>query len=174
MSLRNFLQHFCNPMHVYCRLCDCRMSMPHARTLAGLWERGVYRRPGRALACLAALLLLVSCAVPAHAKHLHREHFYQQIWCDQHGGAVEVRLPGGLRIDCETATHAVEVDFAAKWAEAVGQSIAYAGATGHRPGILLILEKPSDIRFLRRLQQAIAMSCVDIDIWTITPEECPQ
>ena len=37
------------------------------------------------------------------------------------GGKVEVVMKDGTRCDILTATHAIEVDFAKKWAEAIGQ-----------------------------------------------------
>lgn len=170
MSLRNFLQHFFNPVHVFCRLRDCCVSRSTALAISRVWERHVFNRPRLALVCLLALILLASCAVPARAKHLHKERYYQDIWCAQNAGMLEVRLPGGLRIDCETDTHAVEVDFAPKWAEAVGQSLAYAAATGKRPGILLILEWPADERHLAKLRDVITKNALPIDVWTIEPD----
>lgn len=168
------LRHFFNPLHVFCRLRDCKVSLPAAHALSRVWERHVFKRPRLALLVLAAIVCLVSCSGQAHAGHRHKERYYQEIWCAQHGGTLEVRLPSGLRIDCETATHAVEVDFAAKWAEAVGQSLAYAGATHKTPGILLILERPTDVRYLNKLLQMIAIAGLSLDVWTITPEECAQ
>lgn len=172
--LRNLLQHSLNPVHVYCRLVDCRVSCRTARSVAAAWERWVYARPRRALVFVIALICLVSCSVPAQAKHLHTERVYQEHWCAAQPGTLEVSLPGGLRIDCETVTHAVEVDFAPKWAEAVGQSLAYAAATGKRPGILLILEMSGDSRHLAKLRSVIDAFALPIDVWTITPDEVAQ
>ncbi|MHC1791796.1 hypothetical protein [Solidesulfovibrio sp.] len=168
--LRNFVQHRFNSVHVYCRLCDCRIPAQLALKLSAVWE-SLYVRPFWPAVCLLALAVLASCSVPAQAKHLHKERYYQNIWCAQNTGTLEVRLPGGLRIDCETETHAVEVDFAPKWAEAVGQSLAYAAATGKRPGILLILERPTDERHLAKLHALIDYYGVPIDVWTIEPAE---
>ena len=173
MSMRDALKHLFNPAHVYCRLRDCRIPKPRALAIAGLWERYIFNRPRLAVA-LVALVVLALCAGTAQAKHLHKEHVYQAAWCDARGGRMEVRLPGGLRIDCETDTYAVEVDFAPKWAESVGQSMAYAGATGKRAGILLILERPSDSRHLIKLRRTIEQNALPIDVWTITPEELPR
>ena len=38
----------------------------------------------------------------------------------------EYRFPDGTRADCISATHAIEVDFSEKWAEAIGQALHYA------------------------------------------------
>lgn len=53
-------------------------------------------------------------------------------------------MPDGTRCDIVTDTHAIEVDFADKWGEAIGQSLNYAFQSNKRAGILLILEKESD------------------------------
>ena len=36
-------QHYLNPLHVYCRLCDLGVPGPVARTLSAGYERIVYR-----------------------------------------------------------------------------------------------------------------------------------
>lgn len=114
-------------------------------------------------------LLLTLVATSALAGHAHLEKEYQAVWCEQQAGQVEVILEDTTRVDCVTATHAVEVDFAAKWAESIGQALFYALKTGKEPGVLLILERPSDIRYQQRLD-AIAEE-YGITVWTITPAE---
>ena len=39
-----------------------------------------------------------------------------------------------------------------KWAEAIGQALYYAAMTGRKPGIVVIMEKPTDSRYLKRLR----------------------
>ena len=36
-------QHYLNPLHVYCRLCDLGLPSPVARTLSAGYERILYR-----------------------------------------------------------------------------------------------------------------------------------
>jgi hypothetical protein len=55
-----------------------------------------------------------------------------RIRCGAAGYRMEQTLPNGTRADCVSETHAIEVDFAHKWAEAVGQSLNYAAETGKR------------------------------------------
>ena len=50
------------------------------------------------------------------------ERYYQEKFAKEIGGQVEVVMKDGTRCDILTATHAIEVDFAKKWAEAIGQS----------------------------------------------------
>ena len=53
------------------------------------------------------------------AKREHSEKWYQERWCREQGGQVEVVLPDGTRCDCVTDTHAIEFDFGNNWAQAV-------------------------------------------------------
>ena len=50
-----------------------------------------------------------------------KEADYQKEWCQHRGGLVEYRLKDKTRVDCLTLTHAIEFDFANKWAESIGQ-----------------------------------------------------
>lgn len=113
-------------------------------------------------------LLIISASV-AHAGRIHPERWYQQQWCDARGGEVEVTLPDRTRCDCLTASHAVEVDFAKKWAESIGQALFYAIQTGHRAGIVLILERQTDQKYWIRLNTVIQHYGLPIDTWKIEP-----
>ena len=69
-----------------------------------------------------------------------------------HGrGQREVVLFDNTRVDILTDSHAIEVDFAKKWAEAIGQALYYAAATGRKPGIVLIIKnRDRDRRYVYR------------------------
>lgn len=115
----------------------------------------------------AAIFSLCSCSPdPAHSLH---ERDYQLAWCDQAGGVMEYRLPDQTRVDCLTATHAVEFDFGRKWAEAIGQSLYYSAVTGKRAGVVLIMKRDADKRYLDRLSLAIEKKQLPIDVWTMQP-----
>jgi hypothetical protein len=64
-----------------------------------------------------------------------------------------------------TQSHAIEFDFASKWAEARGQSLYYSLQTGKRAGIVLILEKSKDYRYWIRLNTTIEHFNLPIDTW---------
>ena len=51
---------------------------------------------------------------------------------------VEVVQFDNTRIDIESDQYAIEVDWADKWAEGVGQSLYYAKLTGKKPVLLLL------------------------------------
>lgn len=118
-----------------------------------------------------ALLLVVVFLLPslADAKRLHFEKWYQQQWCQEQGGKVEVVLADRTRCDCLTSTNAIEFDFGNKWAEAIGQSLYYSIQTGKRPGIALILESPKDDRYWLRLISIIEHYNLPIDCWQTGP-----
>jgi hypothetical protein len=72
------------------------------------------------------------------------ESWYQNIWCIGMGGIEEKQMPDGRRIDCLTENYAIEMDFASKWQEALGQSLEYSILANKKAGIVLILTKQSD------------------------------
>ena len=94
------------------------------------------------------LIFLLLSAMPAEARHKMPEKWYQQQFC---GGAQEVRLSDGTRVDCLTDEYAVEFDFAPKWAEAVGQSLYYAQKTKKKPAIVLIVEHEQHMKYVRNV-----------------------
>lgn len=117
----------------------------------------------------AAVFCLLLFAASAQAGRLHKEREYQECWCMQVGGEAEYVLGDGCRVDCLTDEYAVEVDFADKWAEAVGQSLYYAYQTGRKPGVLLIMEEPGDDRYLKRFR--VLAERYQIFYWTIIPDD---
>ena len=114
---------------------------------------------------LASILLYST----AFASHLYSEKKYQNAWSNKAGGVTEVVLDDQARVDCLTTEYAIEFDFASKWAEAVGQSLYYAEMTHRRPGVVLIMEKKGDERYLKRLQYVADK--FNIQVWTMTPDD---
>jgi len=82
---------------------------------------------------------------------------------------MEHRLPDGTRVDCLTREYAVEVEYAPKWAESIGQALYYAQSTGRKPAVLVIVRNDTDGRFLKRLR-AVAKER-EIKVWTIRPQD---
>jgi len=88
-------------------------------------------------------------------------------WCQRRGGRVEYRLPDGTRVDCLTDKYAVEVEYAPKWAEAVGQSLYYASYFPNRlPAIALIVDQRSG-RYVRRLIRTLRTYDLPIRVFII-------
>ncbi|MEY8238829.1 MAG: hypothetical protein RPT25_00630 [Cycloclasticus sp.] len=92
------------------------------------------------------------------------EKDYQEIWCQ---GQKEVALQDMTRVDCLTASHAIELDFAYKWKEAIGQSLHYALLTGKQAGIGLIIRTHEDNRYLEQLNTVIENYHLPIQVWII-------
>lgn len=86
---------------------------------------------------LFAILFMLSFAPNAHAGN-EKEH--QIALCA--GMEIELFIKRfGTHVDCVSDTHAIEVDFSVKWAEAIGQSLHYALELKKRPGIILICKR---------------------------------
>ncbi len=105
------------------------------------------------------------------AKHIHHEKVYQEYFCGSLNGKSEYVLPDRTRIDCLTDEYAIEVDFAKKWSEAIGQSLYYSYCTKREPGILLILESEKDEKHLHKIQPLVKL--YGIRLWLIRPENLP-
>ena len=117
----------------------------------------------RALMLLLALTLVGCAHAPLHEKD------YQRWWCDRNKGEMEHRLPDGARVDCLTAEYAVEVEYAPKWAEAIGQALYYAQKTGRKPGVVVIVSNHRDERSLKRLRSVAKEQ--NIRVWTVRPKD---
>jgi len=76
-------------------------------------------------------------------------------------------MPDGSRCDCVTVSHAIEIEFAVKWAEAIGQALFYSLQTGKRGGIVLIVERDSELRFWIRLNSTIQHFGLPLDTWMV-------
>lgn len=99
------------------------------------------------------------------------EKHYQDIFAAKVGGQTEVTAGDGTRCDILTPTHAIEVDFARKWGEAIGQSLNYGFQFNRKAGILLILESPSDRKHLIRIKSIVRYYNLPIDVWETEPNQ---
>lgn len=79
------------------------------------------------------------------------EKYYQNRVCSEFGGKAEYILFDKTRVDCLTEEYAIEVDFAKKWAEGIGQSLYYAEITNKKPAVALIVGN-DDEKYLNRIQ----------------------
>lgn len=93
-------------------------------------------------------LFLMGCS---SSTKKYNEHYYQTKLCNDLNGQVEIVLQDKTRVDCLTDNYAIEVDFAKKWAESIGQSLHYAHMTGKKPAVGLIIDKNRDQRYYKRL-----------------------
>jgi len=100
---------------------------------------------------IAIALCFALVSVSAFAGHDALEKEYQRVWCKDKG-VTEYRLDDATRVDCLTKTHAVEFDFAAKWAECCGQALYYGIKTGKKPACVLIIELKGDEKHVPKLK----------------------
>jgi len=99
---------------------------------------------------ITTAMIIVSCS---NADPIQKnERYYQSQLCDELKGQIEYVLFDKTRVDCLTNEYAIEVDWAKKWAESIGQSLYYAKITEKKPAVALILsESKADQRHLARL-----------------------
>ena len=93
---------------------------------------------------IALLLIISSAFYRALGEENKNERYYQKKWCDANHGKMEVSLSDGTRADCVTDDYAVEVDFASKWAEGLGQALRYARLTKKKAAVLLVWKTRMD------------------------------
>lgn len=65
-----------------------------------------------------------------------------------------MKVHGG-RVDILTDELAIEVDWAPKWKESIGQALWYGLQTGKQAGIILILKEADDYRYFVQLNSAL-------------------
>ncbi len=118
---------------------------------------------------LKILIFLLFFAIPLSlGKHVYKEAHYQQVWCSNNKGIPEYKNADKTRVDCLTKTHAVEFDFAPKWAESVGQALYYSMVTGKRGMVVLILENPQkECVYLERVKFMAKRLNFDVDFMTL-------
>lgn len=99
-----------------------------------------------------------------HYSDYGSEHSYVKIINKKFNGQLEAYVPGG-KVDILTSSHAIEVDFAKKFKEAIGQSEFYSTQTGKTAGIVLILRNESERKYLDYLKSTIENQRNNIKVW---------
>lgn len=113
---------------------------------------------------LLTILALAACTA-CHAGEKRTERWYQERAASILGGKMEAPVENG-RVDILTATHAVEVEFAAKWKNSIGQSLWYALQTNRRAAVILIIEDAKrDRAHAIRLGSVIQANNLPVDLW---------
>ena len=110
------------------------------------------------------LIILVLFSISTFSQTKQRESYYQKEFAKVMDGVTEVVLEDRTRVDIVTQTHAIEVDFAPKWAENIGQALHYELMTGKKAGVLLVMRGDEEVRFLEILMGVAVPH--GIDVWT--------
>lgn len=100
---------------------------------------------------IAGIILVFNLNNPNEEVKFNEKH-YQILLCNKLGGVMEYKLTDNTRVDCLTDNYAIEVDWANKWAEGIGQSLYYAEMTNKKPAVALIVGK-KDQRYLNRINK---------------------
>lgn len=112
----------------------------------------------------------LACFAQSPKHHIYYEKDYQKSWCEAHNGLTEVILPDRARVDCVTNTHAIEFDFAKKWAESIGQAQYYGVVLDKTPGVVLIVEDSTkDMRYVERVRKVANKR--GMTLWLMYPED---
>jgi len=84
----------------------------------------------------------------------HYEADYIELINKEMGGHTEVSVTSG-RVDILTADYAIEVEFANKWKQAIGQSLWYGLQTNKTPGIVLVKKATDQNKYVLQLGSAL-------------------
>ena len=113
---------------------------------------------------LLAVLMLPSVVL---ADRLHPKRWYQDRWCAKYFENSDVTVSD--QYDCLSEKYVLEFDYADLWYESIGESLHYALQTGRRAGIVLIMEKESDMKYWIKLKKTVDHYNLPIDIWNTKP-----
>ncbi len=121
------------------------------------------------------LFLLLTTTIIAQKTS---ERSYAKRIAEKLGGELEVSVQSG-RVDILNETHAIEVEFARKWKNSIGQALWYGLQTGKTPGIVLILEEDhKDYKYSVQLQSTLAtfglQDSVKVWLWPNDFEKLPR
>lgn len=97
---------------------------------------------------------LCTFSLAAQAQLAVSEAEYIQLIQQHLGGQIEVPVTDG-RIDLQTDSYAIEVEFARKWKQAIGQALYYGMETNLQPGIVLILRSKAQYKYFQQLNSAL-------------------
>lgn len=110
----------------------------------------------------------IHSAAKGNSGKNHPEAYYRDLWVERNGsGQTEVVMPDGTRCDIVTDELAIEVDWAKKWYEALGQSLWYAFQTNKRPAVVLILRESGDEKYAMKMRSVVAHYGLQIEVLTI-------
>lgn len=122
---------------------------------------------------ISALILVIACfslikiyttwldnePKPVSKKH---EAYYIKKLSEQLDGETEVSIEGG-RIDILTGENAIEVEWAPKWKESIGQTLWYAQRENTKPRIILLLKKETEYKYFVMLNTALEHAKINIE-----------
>ena len=120
------------------------------------------------IAISALAISALTNSVSLGQEHLERD--FQARFC---AGLLQNRyLQNGTYVDCISSTHAIEVEFSQKWAEAIGQALMYASELERRPGIILICRPETNesvcLKHAYLIEQTVTYWRIGMSVWYCT------
>ncbi len=94
-------------------------------------------------------------------------HGGEREYVEQYCTGIPKTLEDGTRVDCLTSHYAIEYDFAYKYHEALGQALHYSRMTNKLPGIVLIVEKTDDCKYVERIRLTINHFWLPVRVQTV-------
>lgn len=118
---------------------------------------------------LVFFLLAFSTTLCAQRYEADYAELIQQVL----GGEREVAIQSGY-VDIMNDRYAIEVEFAEKWKQSIGQALWYGLQTNRQPGIVLIKRDPNDNRYVIQLGSALQYAGLydRIAVW-VWPDDFP-
>lgn len=104
--------------------------------------------------------LVLAFALP---QQKHDELFYQRQIIERYGMEEGQQTPSGARCDLMTEDYAIEVDWAYKYAEGIGQAALYAAELKRKPLVILLLKADHNPVHLERALKAARY--VNFPVW---------
>ena len=94
------------------------------------------------------------------------EAYYQDISANLLKGKKEVIMSDKTRVDILTEKIAIEVDWAPKWAEGIGQALYYSAQTGLEAGLILIVKDfEKEQKYVDRVQRLMRIKSIRIFLY---------
>jgi len=127
----------------------------------------------KTLSKIIKLLITGAFLVPLCAFALVERDYQRAFAAMLSVAQTEVVAVDGSRCDILTPEYAIEVDYANKWAESIGQALHYALMFNRRGGIVLILRKPEDSHHVERVKNIISQYNLPLILWTMDATKTP-
>lgn len=115
---------------------------------------------------LLSITAFLGLAASGFCANENRESYYQRKAADSLNGTMEYVLPDKTRVDILTEDVAYEVDFAVKWAEGIGQALHYSTMTDRDAGLILIIEKSTDEKYVQRVLHIMKIKSLRLVLYT--------
>jgi len=113
------------------------------------------------------LIILIFMLAAPTLSYGQTERDCQKVIHEQIGGVMEYRLDDGTRVDLLLPNRAIEIDWATKWGEGVGQSLYYSIKTSRPPVVLLLAKDAKWMKYAKRVE-----TCgIECWVWNVRTEK---